>query len=132
MTREVTLVVGPPGAGKSTWVQARAGAGVDVVDFDTIARSLGSRDAHRHDSGVIARALAEQKRRERAVARMESGAAYVIRVASDPRERAEIAARLRATDVKVIDPGRAVVESRMAGRPASAAREVDRWYRLNG
>lgn len=126
------LVVGPPGAGKSTWASARAGEGDTVVDFDEIARELGSRHAHRHDSGVVARTIVEQKRRERTVAQMQDGTAYVIRVASDPTERTYLATRLRADEVKVVDPGRDVVERRLSGRPESARREVDRWYRLNG
>lgn len=132
MTRRVVLVVGPPGAGKSTWVHAHTRPGDMVVDFDEIARDLGSRHAHRHDSGVIARAIAEQKRRERDVARMEDGTAFVIRVGSDRQERNLLATRLRADEVRVIDPGRAAVESRLSGRPESARLEVDRWYRLNG
>lgn len=131
MTRKVTLVVGPPGAGKSTWVRARANDGDTVVDFDEIARGLGSTSEHRHTPAVVARALAEQKRLEREVAQMSDGNAWVIRVGSDPSERAFLAARLRA-DVRVVDPGRVTVESRLSDRPASAAREVDRWYRLNG
>lgn len=131
MSRRVVLVVGPPGAGKSTWARSQAGECDTVVDFDEIARELGSRHAHRHDSSVIARSIVEQKRRERAVAAMQDGGAYVVRVASDPRERAHLAALLRA-EVRVVDPGRDVVESRLHGRPESAWREVDRWYRLNG
>lgn len=132
MTRRVVLVVGPPGAGKSTWAHAHAGPDDTVVDFDDIARALGSRHAHRHDSGVVARAIAEQRRQERAVASMDEGTAYVVRVASNPQERAYLATRLRADEVRVIDPGRAAVEPHLVGRPESARREVDRWYRLNG
>lgn len=133
MTRHVVLVVGPPAGGKSTWVRERAAAGDTVVDFDAIAREVGSSGAHRHSSGAVAKALAVQKRRERAVAAMTDGTAYVIRVASDPAERAALAARLRADRVHVVDPGRGVVEGRMGpDRPESARREVERWYRLNG
>lgn len=132
MTRRVVLVTGPPAGGKSTWTHARAAHGDTVVDFDDIARGLGSRHAHRHDSGVTARALAEQKRQERAVADMSEGTAYVIRVASDPDERSRLALRLRADEVKVVDPGHEVVKARLSDRPDSARREVDRWYRLNG
>lgn len=132
MTRRVVLVVGPPAAGKSTWVAERARSGDTVVDFDEIARSLGSRHSHRHSSGVVAHAVLEQKRQERAVAAMTDGTAYVVRVASSPAERSVLAARLRADEVRVLDPGRDVVTARLGDRPASAAREVDRWYRLNG
>lgn len=131
MTRRVVLVVGPPAGGKSTWVGQRADEGDTVVDFDAIARHLGSRHAHRHDSGVTARAIVEQKRRERGVAGMRDGTAYVIRVASDPAERALLAVRLKVSEVRVIDPGRDVVKSRLRDRPESAGHEVDRWYRLN-
>ncbi|MGO1562621.1 MAG: AAA family ATPase [Actinomycetaceae bacterium] len=132
MTRRVTLVVGPPAAGKSTWIRQQAAPGDTVVDFDDIARDLGSRQTHRHPPEVTARAVQAQKKAEREVAQMTDGTAFVARVASDPAERALLAARLRA-DVHVVDPGRSVVESRLgADRPTSARHETARWYRLNG
>lgn len=131
MTRRVVLVVGPPAAGKSTWVAKRARRGDLVIDFDTLARAAGSDDDHRHPPEAIKAAVAEQKAQERAVAAMQSGTAYVIRTASDPATRAVIASRIGATEVQVVDPGRRTVERRFGDRPDSARREIERWYQAN-
>lgn len=131
MTRRVVLVVGPPAAGKSSWVERNAGAGDTVVDFDAIAQSLGSGSSHDHANRFVSAAVAEQSRMERRVATMTEGTAYVIRAEPDPHERDEIARRVRATDVVVVDPGRQAVMSRMADRPERSRRLADDWYRLN-
>jgi hypothetical protein len=36
----LTVVVGPPAGGKSTWVLERAGPGDIVIDFDRLAVAL--------------------------------------------------------------------------------------------
>lgn len=42
----MTVVLGPPGAGKSTWVQEHAKPGDAIVDFDLIAQACGATEAH--------------------------------------------------------------------------------------
>lgn len=131
MTRSVTLVVGPPGAGKTTWVSEHAGAGAKVVDFDRIAQSLGSPVEHDHSPEIVAAAKRERTRAEAAIASMTDGRAYVIRTAANPAHRQQIADRIGATRVLVRDPGRAVVEQRTAGRSESARAAVADWYAHN-
>lgn len=127
--RRVVLVVGPPAAGKSTWVRANAAEGDTVVDFDAIAGELGSPSPHDHPSGVVSRAVKEQARRESQVARMSRGTAYVIRAEPDPAKRDALAEQLRATEVQVVDPGEDVVMARLHARPARSRQAADDWYR---
>lgn len=129
--RRVVLVVGPPGAGKSTWVSGHAGSGVRVVDFDRIAKRLGSPTEHDHPPDIVKAAQAEQIRQEVAVGALTDGSAYVVRTAADPAMRARVAERIGATHVQVIDPGRSVVESRTIGRSDSARAAVADWYAKN-
>jgi len=131
MTRHVVLVVGPPGAGKSTWVSSAAGSGVRVVDFDRIAKSLGSPVEHDHPAEVVGPAVREQLRQEAAIGQMSDGRAYVVRVAASPAKRAEVVARVRPDRVVTLDPGRAVVDQRTAGRSDSARAAVAAWYEHN-
>ncbi|MFA7265762.1 MAG: HNH endonuclease [Candidatus Nanopelagicales bacterium] len=44
----ITLVCGPPGAGKSTYVQDRAKPGDLIVDYDLLGHALGSHDRAQH------------------------------------------------------------------------------------
>lgn len=43
---KVTVVMGPPGAGKSTYVQEQRKPGDAVIDFDAMAQALGSQASH--------------------------------------------------------------------------------------
>jgi len=47
MWGHVTVVTGPVGAGKSTWIREHAAADDIVIDFDLICRALGSPMAER-------------------------------------------------------------------------------------
>jgi len=132
VNRDVTLVVGPPCAGKTTWALAHAAPGVEVIDFDAIAVDLGSPSSHDHPPAIYWRAVREQRRREQRVALNPRARAIVVRTLADPRERLAVARRLRATYVEVIDPGRDVVEPRVATqRPRRAMEAVTAWYALN-
>lgn len=48
----LTVVTGPPCAGKSTYVRQHAKPGDVIVDFDAIAQALGSPVTHGHDRHI--------------------------------------------------------------------------------
>lgn len=78
---DVTLVCGPPGAGKSAWVAARRRVSDVVVDLDAIAAALSGTAPHHDHPGVLPVAIAAFNA---AVRRLGQGAplpmqsAYVI------------------------------------------------------
>ncbi len=93
MTRHVTLVCGPPCAGKSTWVREHAARTDLVVCFDLLARAAGSRGEHRHSHAhraqagtAFRRACAELASRDRI--------AWVLRCAPGAAERAQLTAHV--------------------------------------
>lgn len=128
--RRVTLVCGPPCAGKTTWVDSVAQPGDLVLDRDLIARELGSSNKWRHTSRYVD--LSEQAMQERmwTLATLEDVSAYVIRSAPGAHYRNTLARQIRATDVRVIDPG--LVEctrrARAAHRPRDTVRWIHQWY----
>lgn len=98
MTRAVTLVTGPPCAGKSTHVAQHARPGDIVLDQDVIgAAAMRAGLAH--------------------VAAMTTGTAWVIRCCPGPTRRQALAAQLRATDVLLLRPDDAELLARAARRP---------------
>lgn len=129
MTRRVVLVCGPPCAGKSTYVEQNASPGDAVVDFDRIAMEMGSRSQWDHSPVVRGRAVHEQQRRERQVAGMQSGTAWVIRTAARGSQRRSLARLLRADEVVLLDPGRHVVQARArTERPPGTLAAIADWY----
>lgn len=48
----LTVVMGAPCSGKSTYVREHAAPGDIVIDFDVLAQALGSPDAHDHPTHI--------------------------------------------------------------------------------
>ncbi|MFI2577710.1 hypothetical protein ACH5AJ_36555 [Streptomyces rochei] len=97
MARSVTLVTGPPCAGKTTYVAARVQPGDIVLDQDVIG------------AAAMRAGLAR-------VAAMTTGTAWVIRCAPGPTTRAALARQIGATDVVLLRPDDAELFGRAARR----------------
>lgn len=49
----LTVVTGPPCAGKSSYIRARASSGDIIIDFDELAGAFGSDHSHDHPAAVV-------------------------------------------------------------------------------
>lgn len=115
----IHLVCGPPGAGKSTWVRENAGSDDLVIDLDEIRRFTSSDeqakefrkhledDAHKHPADV-----------------------YVVRTLADPVARGEVAARVQADRVVVLETPGDIASQRALERDGddSMAEPIRRWW----
>lgn len=125
----LTVVTGPPAAGKSTYVQAHAKPGDIVIDYDLIAAALSpGGDTHDHP-----RRLAKVAYRARSMAIHEALRhvdhidVWVIHTSPQPDTIATYQAH--GAHIITIDPGRDVVMQRIRDqRPASARAVATRWY----
>lgn len=111
-SRTVTLVAGPPCAGKTTYVTERAQPGDLVLDQDALGATEYNRQLER-------------------VATMDSGAAWVIRCAPGPTRREDLARRIRATDTVLLLPPLEVLLTRAIHRPnrRRQIQAVRKWFR---
>lgn len=126
------LICGPPCAGKTTLAHQLAVGPDDVVlDFDTIARELGSPDRWMHADPY--RAQAEQRMREllRRLPGTAPGTAYVIRSLPNPSHRAITAKAIKATSTWLLDPGATECRRRATTdhRPPATEESIVDWYR---
>lgn len=119
----VVLVVGPPGAGKSTLVAQRREPGDVVIDYDAIAQAVGSESTHGHDSHHSA-AMAARNGLLNALRSGKLDAPLVWLISANPNAES----MFPYDEVVVVDPGRDVVAARMGERPAGTLEVVDRWY----
>lgn len=121
----VTLVCGPPGGGKSTYVQEEASPDEVIVDYDRLVAAFHVGPSHRADTSEVAAAA-----RATVLNRVRAGrltARRVWLVSANPN--AELL--FPHHDRVLCDPGRdvALERCRAAGRPASWLVAVDDWYR---
>lgn len=125
---EVVLVCGPPAAGKSTWVKQQARPGDQIIDFDQLCQTLGSRSHHNHPPHV--RALASSMRSSlEAQAGARPGRTFVIRSLADPADRASAAERLRARVVMLATPAeQAIGRAHADGRPGWTEHAIRTWW----
>lgn len=127
----VVIVIGPPAAGKTTWVLETAKPHDVVIDMDRIARALMPVDpssSHDYPEHVRHVAIAARKGAIRRATRLrERITVYLIHALPTPDELAEY--RAMGWHIETIDPGRAIVEKRARTmRPEAMHAHVARWY----
>lgn len=121
------VVIGPPAAGKSTWVREHAEPSDIVIDFDALAVALGSPVEHGHaeQHAKVARAVwltaKEQARRARRC--------DVWLIHANPSDQSLAIYRRQGARVVTIDPGEAVVRSRLVEGDGRNLEDVAAWYR---
>ena len=124
------VVLGPPAAGKSTWVLARATPRDIVVDFDRLALALTGPHADPHEHPSPLWGVTRKARRaaiDAAVAHRDRLDVYVIH-SMPSQAKVDDYARLGASFV-TLDPGRDVVLERCrAQRPGRMVAVARRWY----
>lgn len=123
----ITIVVGPPCAGKSTHVRENAAPGDVIVDYDLIAEALGSSVPHGSTGAVRDAALAARNAVIQQVLKSASPS-WIIHT----RPRGELLRQYEEVGVKfvLIDPGKAECLRRADSgeRPQETATVIHAWY----
>jgi len=119
----VVVVCGPPGSGKSTWVNDRLRWGDLRVDLDAIMSALSGRPMYETPASIRPFGFeARDAVLDRLERRSDLVRAYVIASAPDPRDRAKIASRFGA-DVVVFETPAVVCIQRIR----DDARRGEKW-----
>jgi hypothetical protein len=121
----ITLVYGPPAAGKSTHVAKHARPGDLIVDYDAIAASLGAR-AYDHGGRIHPAVNAARNAILRGLRQGTTGAERAWITSANP----DAPARFPHHAAVLIDPGldACLTAARAAGRPADYERAIRAWY----
>lgn len=124
------VVIGPPGAGKTTWISEHASHGDVVVDYDRLADALTvpGGDGHTHTRTV--RTVAHRARMAAIAAALRYCATvdvYIIH--TQPRAEAMAKYARHGAMIITIDPGQDVVMQRVDEQRTPEARvAAEQWY----
>lgn len=124
----LTVVTGPPCAGKTTYVREHATPGDIIIDYDLLAVALGSPDSHDHPPAIAAVA-ANARMAAIDAAKQTRVDTWIIHAHPTPQSLAIY--RKQGTRVIEIDPGEQVVRQRINDErtaKGTAHQYADRWY----
>lgn len=127
----ITVVTGPPAAGKSSYIRAHAKPTDIVVDLDLIALALAGpgADHHAHDEVLLRVA---HRARQAAIHEAERYADQTHLWIIHTMPQAKVRARYKRLGARivVVDPGEAIVRQRVRDmRQPGMEAVVTRWYR---
>lgn len=129
----IHVVIGPPAAGKTTYVQEHAtGVGDIIIDLDIIARALMPMTlddrTHVYPKHVRHVAIGARKAAIDRATRLTTGS-HVWIIHAIPSAEDMDTYRMLRYDIITIDPGRAIVEARVRDdRPQYMQAGVAKWY----
>lgn len=123
---EIVLVIGPPGSGKSTYVQRNQDLDDLVVDYDLIAQSIGSRVDHDHPESLHGPTMAIRNAMLQTIRHGKTGTKRAWIVSANPKAETTFPHHR----IVLVDPGKPEVirRARGAGRPERWIELIEAWY----
>lgn len=125
---KVTVVTGPPAAGKTTHVRQHAQPGDVIIDYDLIANALSGQDADNHEHPAHIQAITRAARQAALDAAINTSARIWL-IHATPSEKQQVNYSARGAEIITIDPGKDIVMKRIkTQRPAHMAKAAGKWY----
>ncbi|HEY9315800.1 AAA family ATPase [Williamsia sp.] len=127
----LTLVIGPPAGGKSTWCREQAGPDDVIIDYDLIALAISPpRDSSDHEHSPAVKTITKAARKaaiDKALTLARDTDVYVIH--STPSRQLLDRYRMKGARIVTIDPGRETVMRRAKReRPWWMQQVIKQWY----
>lgn len=132
----LTIVTGPPGAGKTRYVTQRAGRNDVIIDLDAIADAVRARTAVAPDEQLSAALLVRNRMLADLASDTTHDRAWFIVCAAKPAERATWRAGLGGELVVLATPldvclVRIAADQSRGAEAAARAQAARRWWSLN-
>ena len=122
------IIIGPPCSGKSTYLQEHAKSGDLRVDFDKIARTLGSEESHDADGIIKTAAFAARDAIIKVAIDNPDEESWIIH--TQPTDDQMKAYKDAGSDIIVLDPGKdeCLARAERDKRPQQTIDAINRWY----
>lgn len=127
----VNVVIGPPCAGKSTFVTESATPGALIIDFDKIAKALGSATGHQA-TGLVKTAAFKAREAAIIAALQNSGEESWIIHTNPTRLQLNQYEEAKAS-IHTVDPGidECLARAERDNRPEGTTDTIRDWYKNN-
>lgn len=122
----ITVIIGAPCAGKSTYARESMASGDVVVDYDELAKAFGSDKPHESYGAVRTVALAARREAIRSILRGVEANAFIIHT-NPTKEQVDDYIKADAQFV-FLDPSKETCLARAEQRPATTAAAIEDWY----
>jgi hypothetical protein len=124
----ITVVLGPPCGGKSTYVADNAKPGDVIIDYDVIAQAFGSPTPHDAPKAIQQVTFPARTSAINQVINGLDADSWIIHT-SPPAEQLDRYKKAGAV-IKIIDPGKEACLERAAAesRPERTVAAIERWY----
>lgn len=124
----IHIIIGPPCAGKSTYVREHAKDGDLRVDYDLIAQALGATNSHASDGLVRQAAFEAREGAIQTALKFKDAESWIIHT-SPNEEHMKMYTEAEA-DVIELDPGYEVCMERAKQdeRPQQSIDGIEKWY----
>lgn len=124
------VVIGPPAAGKSTWVKEHAKPGDITIDYDALANTLTPKAEGSHEHATHVKKVTKAARQAAIDTAVKLTGVDVYIIHSTPSAALLQQYTAYGAQIITIDPGQAVVlERAKSERPWWMQGAIKRWYK---
>ena len=122
----ITVVIGAPCSGKSTWAHEQLKNNDVVIDYDELAKALGSKIAHKSEGSIRNIALHIRKEAINKIIAGINDDAYIIH--TNPTD--EFVNKYLKSKAKfvLLNPGKEVCLQRAEERPEGTIEAIEKWF----
>ena len=125
---DINVIIGPPCAGKSTYIKENATQGDVLIDYDAMAMALGAGSTHTASGAIREVALRLRYSAINKILEGISAPAWIIH--TNPRQSLIDDYAEAGAVFTIVDPGKAVCLERVEKdyRPEGTAEVIEAWY----